>query len=79
MKYAFIKDQRDRYSIKAQCSVFGVSRRGYYSWLKRPTSATTLKNKHLLKEIKLIFHEYREVYGAPRIHKELVESGFWPA
>jgi len=52
-----------------------VSRRGYYDWLKRPPSPRELSNQRLLAEIKRVFYTNREVYGAPRIQRTLVEEG----
>ena len=53
-----------------------MSRRGFYGWLTRPESARTLENRLLLKETEVIFYENKEVYGAPRTHKELIGRGF---
>ncbi len=52
-----------------------VSRRGYYDWLKRPQSTRERANELLLKEIKRVFYTHREVYGAPRVHRTLVDQG----
>ena len=52
-----------------------VSRRGYYDWLGRPPSARELSKRRLLVEINRLFYVNREVYGAPRIHRALVEEG----
>lgn len=76
MKYAFIEENRNTYSAKILCQVLQVSRRGFYSWLARPEATRTLENRLLLEEIKVIFYENKEVYGAPRIHKELIGRGF---
>ena len=75
MKYAFIVENSALYSITRLCSVIEVSRRGYYDWLTRPESARALSNRQLLIEIRRIFYVHREVYGAPRIHRTLVEEG----
>ena len=76
MKYAFIDDERDSYQVTTLCRVLGVSRRGYYDWIDRPDSAREQTNQQLLVEIRRIFKETQEVYGAPRIHKELNETGY---
>jgi len=52
-----------------------VSRRGFYSWLNRPDSQRAIANRELLVEIKLLFSQYREVYGAPRIYHALLKQG----
>lgn len=53
-----------------------VSRRGYYNWLSCPESKMEKENQTLTKAIKRIFNENRQVYGAPRIHKVLIETGY---
>ncbi len=57
------------------CDVMQVSRRGYYDWLHRPASAREVSNQCLLVEIKRVFYVNREVYGAPRIYRTLIEEG----
>lgn len=68
-------EQSQRYSVTRLCSVIQVSRRGYYDWLKRPVSSRDLSSRELLVNIKRVFYENREVYGAPRIHRALLEQG----
>ena len=52
-----------------------VSRRGYYSWLNRTPSKRTQANTALLAAITRIFYAHRKVYGAPRIHRVLLDEG----
>ena len=63
------------YTIKLMSKVLEVSARGYYDWLYRAESKRASENKQLLVEIKTIFDANRAVYGAPRIHEELIEQG----
>lgn len=53
------------------CTVFKVSRSGYYAWLNRGTSKREEENKMLLKKIKKIHEESSQTYGSPRITEEL--------
>jgi len=75
MRYAFIAEQASDYPITRLCQVMQVSRRGYYDWLDRPPSARSVANTALLAQIRSLFHQYREVYGAPRIHRALLARG----
>lgn len=54
----------------------GVSRRGYYNWLSCPESRMEKENLVLTNVIRHVFNENRQVYGAPRIHKVLIEKGY---
>jgi len=58
------------------CRVLDVSRSGYYAWLSRPKSDRSTQNRMLLDQIKVVHKSSRRTYGAPRIHGELVATGF---
>ena len=58
------------------CRVLEVSYRGYHDWVGRCESKRKRENTLLLEQIKQIFKANREVYGAPRIHEELLEMGY---
>lgn len=76
MKYAFIHDSRGVYGVTVLCATMKISRRGYYDWATRPDSSRALENQQLLCEIQKIFHANKDVYGAPRIYRELIARGF---
>ena len=57
------------------CRVLEVSRSGYYDWLDRPESERAKRHRYLLAKIRRAHMESREIYGAPRIHAELVNQG----
>lgn len=48
-----------------------VSRSGYYAWLKRKPSEREKKRERLKKQIRRVFDESRQLYGSPKIAKEL--------
>jgi len=62
-------------SVKTFCEVLLVSRRGYYAWLKRPTSERAMQNENLLVEMKRIHSESRGTYGVPRMMEALKALG----
>lgn len=57
------------------CQVFGVSRSGYYAWLKRPRSERTQKQQTLSQHIQRIFLGSRRLYGSPKITQVLRSQG----
>jgi putative transposase len=57
------------------CSTLGVSRSGYYKWLKSGVSAREKRRKRLLQCITEIFAWSRRTYGSPRMHQELKREG----
>lgn len=75
MKFSFVAEHSNRYPIIRLCAAMKVSRRGYYNWLDRPDSPRAIANRELFLEIKRLFYQNREVYGAPRIYHALLKQG----
>ena len=57
------------------CSLFLVSRSGYYTWLKQPESRKRREDDVLSKVIAEIHEESKKRYGSPKIHSELRRRG----
>ena len=57
------------------CQLISVSPSGYYDWLHRPESRRARKNRRLVTKIRCFHKASRRIYGSPRIHEDLVESG----
>ena len=66
---------QERWPISVMCNVLQVSRSGYYSWRSRPKSNQSQKRQSLEVTIRETHRQNREVYGSPRIHKELESQG----
>ncbi len=65
VKYAAVFANKEKYSITLMCRYFGVSRSGYYDWLKRkdaPDKDTILGN--LIKECQ---KQTKQTYGYRRV------------
>jgi transposase InsO family protein len=76
MKFQFIEEHRAEWPIHVQCVVLRVSRSGYYAWRKRAPSPQAQRRAELTEQIQEIHAEpHKEVYGAPRVHRELVARG----
>jgi transposase InsO family protein len=76
MRYHFIEDHRSVWPIAVQCEVLQVARSGYYAWRKRPLSPRAQRHANLTDRVQAIHaQKHQDVYGAPRIHKELVAQG----
>jgi putative transposase len=73
--YAFIKAQRDQYSVQAMCRVLGVAPSGYYEWLRQPLSHRAQEDARLLRMIRACFTASQGIYGAPRVFLDLREAG----
>lgn len=60
------------FPIGIMTTVLGVSKSGYYQFLKARPSLRTQANQHLIKKIKKIYRSSHETYGSPRIYAELL-------
>ncbi len=69
-----MRNHKSFFSLEQMAHILGVSRSGYYDFIKRLPSARELENEKLIKKIKTIFEESFETYGSPRIHAELLEE-----
>ena len=52
-----------------------MSPSGYYDWLDRPESNRSRENRILTEKIRYSHQGSDEVYGSPKIHKDLVADG----
>jgi len=75
VKYAFIQQHCKDHPVMRLCQALGVSTSGYYDWRCRPKSRRANSNHRLLTKIKCFHKASHEIYGSPRIHQDLLDSG----
>jgi len=75
MKYTFIKAHCAQHKVIRLCEVLEVSTSGYYDWLDRPESQRSREDRRLAAEIEQYHQASRQIYGSPRIFKDLREAG----
>ncbi|PXX21239.1 helix-turn-helix protein [Burkholderia pyrrocinia] len=75
MRYAWIDQHRDRYSVSRLCRVLCVSRSGYCQWRGREPSRRAQANALLDAEVAAIHRASRGSYGRPRIVRQLRSQG----
>ena len=75
MKFAFVKEHRKQWPVAAICRVLKVSRSGFFAWSRRPPSQRQRRQEELLRKIKQVHQENRELYGSPRVHRALLIDG----
>ena len=63
------------FPVSTMARVLGVSKAGFYAWLRRPASAHAQADTALLKRIRTVHTTSRETYGVPRVHAELRAGG----
>jgi len=75
VKYAWIEEHRDRFSVTRMCRQFGVSRTGYCQWRTRAPSNRSLANAVLDAQVAAIHAGSKRSYGRPRIVRGLRAQG----
>lgn len=70
-----MKQHYHDFPVGIMASVLGVSRSGYYRFLKATPSMRDQENQRLIERIKGIHQSSYETYGSPRIHAELLAMG----
>lgn len=75
MKYAFIREYRSEHSVALMSKVLRASRSGYYAWVRRTPGTRVRANQELLREIRACHDRVKQVYGSPRIHRDLRDRG----
>jgi putative transposase len=70
--FRFIDAKKAEHSIQIMCRVLGVSRSGFHAWQRRPACDRAREDERLTARIREIHAENRKVYGAPRVHAELI-------
>jgi transposase InsO family protein len=67
---------RPDFPLNLLCRVFGLSRSGFYSWLKRKPSQRRQDDERLKVAIQAAHVQTRQTYGPLRLWPELVAQGF---
>ena len=76
MKYEFMEKERSRFAVERMCRLLGVSRSGYYAWLRERSTGRRLKeNEALLEAIRRSYRASRGTYGSPRITEDIRDTG----
>ena len=75
MKYAFIRQHRERHKLQSLSKVLQVSRSGYYAWLRRTPSSRIQANNELLEHIRAAHRKHRQAYGALKTWHYLLSQG----
>ena len=75
MKYAWIEEQCDLFSVTRMCRQLGVSRTGYCQWRTRAPSERSMANAALDARVAAMYAGSQCSYGRPRIVRGLRAQG----
>jgi putative transposase len=75
VKFAFIAKHRGIWPADWMCGALGVSRGGFYAWLKRPPSRRRRTDEVLSAKVRASFIGSARTYGARRVWHDLLAEG----
>ncbi len=77
MKYAFIEQHRQAFSIQRMCAFLGVARSGYYAWRKRDGAPSSRRRQQAVLDQRVAeaYHLRKGRSGAPRLALDLRDEG----
>jgi transposase InsO family protein len=75
MRYQFIREHREEFSVKRMCQLLDVTRSGYYAWQPDQAGPRELENRVLVEQIRVEYKISRQTYGSPRIWARLQGQG----
>ena len=62
-------------SMERLCTLYRVTRAGYYAWRQRPESSRKGQDRVLRVAMERIFRDSGGTYGSPRLHRALAATG----
>jgi putative transposase len=75
VKFAFVASKEVAFPVSAMCRVLGVTKSGFYAWMKRPKPARARRDAQLAATVAAVHQRSRRTYGSPRVHRELKARG----
>lgn len=75
MSYQMIDESRGEYPVETMSQALGVSISGYYAWRNRQPGSRQQQDQEIVKHIRAIHRDSRQLYGSPRIHAALQQKG----
>jgi len=75
MKFGFVAKHRGIWPVNWICGALGVSRGGFYAWLKRPPSERRRTDETLSVKVRTSFVGSDRTYGARRVWHDLLAEG----
>jgi putative transposase len=71
VKYAWITQHRDSFSISVMCDVLNVSPSGYYDSLERPPSDRAKRHQRIQRAVEQVHAESNGIYGSYKVAEVL--------
>jgi putative transposase len=75
VRFSFVAKHRGVWPTDWLCEALGVSRGGFYAWLKRPPSARARSDEGLAVKVRQSFVASDRTYGARRVWHDVLAEG----
>jgi transposase InsO family protein len=76
MKFAFVHAEKAFFSVASLCRLLGVTRQGYYAYLRSDGGERRQRETALRERLKVVHEQSRGTYGSPRMLAALRAEGF---
>jgi len=71
MKYVWIQEHRDSFTVAAMCRTLEVSKSGFYQSRSAKPSARALRSKRIREAVKQVYEQSNGIYGSYKIARRL--------
>lgn len=75
MKFSFVHAEKAQFAVSVLCRLLGVSRQGYYAWVRGQSSRRVLEEQALRERLARLHADSRGTYGSPRMLAALRAQG----
>jgi putative transposase len=72
---SFVDQHRGRFGVEPICDVLQVAPSTYYAAVKRPPSSRRIEDEKLSVELRRVYDENHEVYGAEKLWTQMNREG----
>lgn len=75
MRYAFVAEHREQFTVRAMCRCLRIRPSGFYAWLKNPLSKRAREDVRQTALLSKAWKESGRVYGYRKLHDDLLDQG----
>ena len=75
MRYAFVAEHRQQFSVRTMCRCLRIHPSGFYAWLKSPLSKRAQEDIRQTQLIEDAWKQSGKVYGYRKLHDDLLDQG----
>lgn len=76
MRFSFVDAEKANFKISQLCAVMGVTRQGFYAFLRRSKGLRAVRRAELRQRVREVFDRSYGTYGSPRVQRVLIEDGY---